>query len=90
MPRQPAYLVDRNGAWYASLNIPADLQTILARTKYRQSLRTRDKEEALRRVEPLIKQWKKWISEARASLPTEPHGPPLTRKEILKFAPKKP
>ena len=60
-----AYLERRAQCWYAGHDIPADVQPILGRKRFFQSLRTRDKEQAKRDKAALEARWRDDIERAR-------------------------
>ena len=63
--RALAYLERRVQCWYAGHDIPADVQPILGRKRFFQSLRTRDKEQAKRDKAVLEAKWRDDIERAR-------------------------
>lgn len=59
------YLEMRRRRWYACDDIPAELQTVIGRRRFVQSLETSDKEEAKRRAGILESRWRTEIARAR-------------------------
>ena len=58
-------LINQNGIWHAELTIPKDVRHTLGKRKFRKSLQTRDKNEALRKAQFYIARWKEHIALAR-------------------------
>lgn len=58
-------LINQNGIWHAELTIPKDVRQSLGKRKFRKSLQTRDKNEALRKEQFLVARWKEHIAVAR-------------------------
>ncbi|MFL2945432.1 MAG: DUF6538 domain-containing protein [Parvibaculales bacterium] len=44
-------VIEQNGIWHAELTIPKDVRHTLGKRKFRKSLQTRDKNEALRKAQ---------------------------------------
>ena len=61
----------QKGVYYAQLKVPKDAQSVVGKTAFRKTLKTRDKLEAQKRAIPWIQQWKSEIDFARL--------PPLER-----------
>lgn len=59
------HLEQRELGWYAVLNVPADVQRILRKRRFRITLKTRDRKVAERRAAPLVAGWKHQIAVAR-------------------------
>ena len=61
----PSYIEKRRRKYYAVLDVPKSLQTVLGRRRFVQSLQTESISVAERKVSPIILEWKKMIAVAR-------------------------
>ncbi len=64
-------LVQRRRGWYAQLNVPKDVQTVIGLQKFRQSLKTRDRDQAKIDAGPIISNWRQKIADARTQTETD-------------------
>lgn len=64
--RDATYLTRRDGVYYARIDVPQDLVTVLKTRTKKRSLKTKDKVEAKRLVWPVISEWQREFDELRA------------------------
>lgn len=65
------YLYSKNGRWYCKLNVPADLQQIIGKTRLKKSLQTSDKRIAAVKAPGIIASWKLGFDQLRSGDPIE-------------------
>jgi len=61
------YLNRKNGTFYAVLDVPADVRDKIGKTKFKRSLKTSNRQEALGKVGQVISGWKSEIEVARGN-----------------------
>ncbi|GAA0785366.1 hypothetical protein E1180_18320 [Roseibium denhamense] len=61
------YLLRKNGTFYAVLDVPADVRDKIGKTKFKRSLKTGNRQEALGEVGQVISGWKSEIEVARGN-----------------------
>lgn len=64
--RDATYLTRRDGVYYARIDVPQELVTVLKTRTKKRSLKTKDKVEAKRLVWPVITEWQREFDELRA------------------------
>lgn len=64
--RDATYLTRRDGVYYARIDVPLDLVTILKTRTRKRSLKTKDKAEAKKLVWPVISEWQREFDDLRA------------------------
>ena len=64
----PRHIEQRRLGWYAVLNVPADVQKLLKRKRFRVSLKTRDKKVAERLANAQVAEWQHEIALARGEV----------------------
>jgi putative DNA primase/helicase len=64
--RDVTYLTRRDGVYYARIDVPLDLVTILKTKTRKLSLKTKDKAEAKRLLWPVISKWQREFDDLRA------------------------
>ncbi|MEP1576658.1 DUF6538 domain-containing protein [Roseibium album] len=65
------YLYSKNGRWYCKLNVPADLQQIVGKTRLKKSLQTSDRRVAAVKAPGIIAGWKLGFDQLRSGDPIE-------------------
>lgn len=60
------YLYSKNGRWYCKLNVPADLQQIVGKTRLKKSLQTSDRRVAAVKAPGIIAAWKLMFDQLRS------------------------
>ena len=65
------YLYSKNGRWYCKLNVPADLQEIVGKTRLKKSLQTSDRRVAAVNAPGIIASWKLMFDQLRSGDPVE-------------------
>jgi len=65
------YLYSKNGRWYCKLNVPADLQQIVGKTRLKKSLHTSDRRVAAVKAPGIIAGWKLMFDQLRSGDPIE-------------------
>ncbi len=63
----PQNLEKRNGVWYATVLVPADVRETLGRVRFKKSLATSSEREAIRLGAPYIASWWAQIKQARGT-----------------------
>lgn len=63
--RQISYLTRRGAVYYARMDVPEDLVSILKAQTKKISLKTKDPAEAKRRLWPVISQWQREFDDLR-------------------------
>ena len=61
----PSYIEKRRRKYYAVLDVPKSVQSILGRRRFVQSLQTESISVAERKIAPIVLEWKKMIAVAR-------------------------
>ena len=61
-----SYLTKRGAVYYARMDVPEDLISILKTPTRKQSLKTKDLAEAKRRLWPVITEWRREFEDLRA------------------------
>ena len=82
----PLYIEKQRRGWFAVLDVPKDVQSIIGLKRFKKTLKTEDRTVALRRVAPLIATWKGEIEAARTGTRDQIERDVMYWRETLKAA----